>query len=222
MKTLFLILFLLWESPLQAQLNCSGGTFGCPDGFTQGRILFSDTTTVSVNAALQWDNTNQALLIAGTTGVSQGTLANEGGFFDVGSFVNNAGKGVLLGYSATNGYAVLSTNGTQDMIFATFISGTPTEGLRMSANGTANTSVGVRGRAPGSYSFYVNAGTAGVAGFFSTGSTTVSSLPAAALVPGQFIRVTDSTNVAAEGQTCVGSSTSTALAFSNGVAWKCF
>lgn len=54
------------------------------------------------------------------------------------------------------------------------------------------------------------------------GSTTVSALPSAASNPGAVIRVSDSTAVASEGQTCAGSSTNNALAFSNGSVWKCF
>jgi hypothetical protein len=50
----------------------------------------------------------------------------------------------------------------------------------------------------------------------------VSALPSAAANPGMMVYVTDSTAVAAEGQTCAGSSTNKALAFSNGVIWKCF
>ncbi len=57
----------------------------------------------------------------------------------------------------------------------------------------------------------------------SIGPVLVGALPgAAAGNKGQMISVSDSTAVAAEGQTCVGGSTNTALAFSNGVAWKCF
>lgn len=52
--------------------------------------------------------------------------------------------------------------------------------------------------------------------------TTVALLPAAASFPGAYVYVTDSTAIGAEGQTCVGSSTNKALAFSNGVVWKCF
>jgi hypothetical protein len=55
------------------------------------------------------------------------------------------------------------------------------------------------------------------------GPVTVASLPAAAAGnKGQIRPVSDSTSVATEGQTCVGSSTNTALAFSNGTVWKCF
>ncbi len=51
----------------------------------------------------------------------------------------------------------------------------------------------------------------------------VAGLPAAAAGnKGQMVSVSDSTAVASEGQTCVGSSTNTALAFSNGTVWKCF
>lgn len=51
---------------------------------------------------------------------------------------------------------------------------------------------------------------------------TVSALPSAASSTGAVAYVTDSTAVASEGQTCVGSSTNKALAFSNGTVWKCF
>lgn len=50
----------------------------------------------------------------------------------------------------------------------------------------------------------------------------VGSLPSASSNPGVFLYVTDSTSISAEGQTCVGSSTNKALAFSNGSVWKCF
>lgn len=53
--------------------------------------------------------------------------------------------------------------------------------------------------------------------------TTVAALPtAAAGNKGWQITVSDSTAVSAEGQACVGSSTHTAFAFSDGVGWKCF
>jgi hypothetical protein len=51
----------------------------------------------------------------------------------------------------------------------------------------------------------------------------VGSLPAAAAGnKGQYRIVSDSTAISAEAQTCTGSSTNTALAFSNGTVWKCF
>lgn len=50
----------------------------------------------------------------------------------------------------------------------------------------------------------------------------VGSLPSAASNAGKMIYVNDSTAISAEGQTCVGSSTTKALAFSNGSVWKCF
>lgn len=70
----------------------------------------------------------------------------------------------------------------------------------------------------------IDPGAQGVAfgGKFTPGSTTVASLPAAGSNGGSVMVVTDSTAVASEGQTCVGSSTNTALAFSNGSVWKCF
>jgi hypothetical protein len=59
--------------------------------------------------------------------------------------------------------------------------------------------------------------------FLGNGTQVVASLPAAAAGnKGWQIAVSDSTTVAVEGQTCVGSGTVTALAFSNGTVWKCF
>ncbi|MFZ0319488.1 MAG: hypothetical protein WAL56_10215 [Candidatus Sulfotelmatobacter sp.] len=59
-------------------------------------------------------------------------------------------------------------------------------------------------------------------GLMIVGTTTVGSLPSASGNPGAMIRVSDSTAVSSEGQTCVGSSSNVALAFSNGTNWKCF
>jgi len=55
------------------------------------------------------------------------------------------------------------------------------------------------------------------------GPVTLASLGAAAAGnKGQTAVLSDSTAVASEGQTCVGSSTNAAIAFSNGTIWKCF
>ena len=55
------------------------------------------------------------------------------------------------------------------------------------------------------------------------GASTVAQLPAASVNnAGQMRTVTDSTAIAAEGQTCAGTGAVTALAFSTGAAWKCF
>lgn len=59
--------------------------------------------------------------------------------------------------------------------------------------------------------------------FFQPPPITVSQLPAAAAGnSGQIRRVTDSTAITTEGQTCAGGSTNAAMAFSNGSVWKCF
>lgn len=60
-------------------------------------------------------------------------------------------------------------------------------------------------------------------GTFNIAPVTVGSLAAAAAGnKGQMIPVSDSTAVAVEGQACLGGGANTALAFSNGVIWKCF
>jgi hypothetical protein len=59
-------------------------------------------------------------------------------------------------------------------------------------------------------------------GALTINALTVATLPSAAANPGGIAYVTDSTAVASEGQTCAGSSSTKALAFSNGTVWKCF
>lgn len=59
-------------------------------------------------------------------------------------------------------------------------------------------------------------------GALTVNALTVATLPSASANPGGIAYVTDSTAVAAEGQTCAGSSSNKALAFSNGTVWKCF
>jgi hypothetical protein len=51
---------------------------------------------------------------------------------------------------------------------------------------------------------------------------TVVKLPSASANPGLITFVRDSKPISAEGQTCVGGSSTYALAFSNGSVWKCF
>jgi hypothetical protein len=53
-------------------------------------------------------------------------------------------------------------------------------------------------------------------------AATVGTLPLASSFPGVIMYVTDSTAITTEGQTCAGSSSNKALAFSNGSSWKCF
>jgi hypothetical protein len=59
-------------------------------------------------------------------------------------------------------------------------------------------------------------------GFVAPGSLTVTDLPLASGATGKMFTVSDSTAIIGEGQICVGGSTNTALAFSNGTVWKCF
>jgi hypothetical protein len=68
----------------------------------------------------------------------------------------------------------------------------------------------------GNMSFYAMGG-------LQAGSQTVAQLPAAGVNnAGQIRVVSDSTAIAVEGQVCAGAGVVTALAFSSGVAWKCF
>jgi len=54
------------------------------------------------------------------------------------------------------------------------------------------------------------------------GATTVGTLPPAASNAGAMFRVSDSTSISHEGQTCMPGGSHIALAFSNGSVWKCF
>jgi hypothetical protein len=54
------------------------------------------------------------------------------------------------------------------------------------------------------------------------GPTVVGSLPSASAYAGKTFSVSDSTSIATEGQTCVGGSSTSAVAVSNGTIWKCF
>jgi hypothetical protein len=73
----------------------------------------------------------------------------------------------------------------------------------------------------------ITGGTAGSgvnpsAGILALAFYTVAALPAAASNSGSVVMVSDSTAISAEGQTCVGMSSHTVLAFSDGANWRCF
>lgn len=60
------------------------------------------------------------------------------------------------------------------------------------------------------------------AGRYTLGATTVDALPPPSAHPGMLVSVSDSTAVTSEGQKCVAGGSSNALAFSDGLIWKCF
>lgn len=75
----------------------------------------------------------------------------------------------------------------------------------------------------GAQSFDVGTSVSTSFGPMTTSQIAVGSLPAAAGGNAGWVRVvSDSTAVVVEGQTCVGMGAAVALAFSNGVVWKCF
>jgi hypothetical protein len=65
-------------------------------------------------------------------------------------------------------------------------------------------------------------GTVTATGGVDPGLSTVGGLGAASASTGKMRRVTDSTGISSEGQTCTGGGSTVALAFSNGSVWKCF
>lgn len=85
----------------------------------------------------------------------------------------------------------------------------------------------IRFAATGTPSLTLNGANAIVLGSSAAGGGTfptiaVGSLPSATANNGSLFVVTDSTTISAEGQTCVGGSTTRALAFASGGTWKCF
>jgi hypothetical protein len=147
---------------------------------------------------------------------------------------SNATRTVNLKWSASLGaysYNVWRCNMTNPCLL-TDGSNSPNNGpwLRVALH-TTGTSYSDTSAAPTQYtpptvtgtgSTIVN-GTGAYAPFFQAPPITVSQLPAAAAGnAGQMRRVTDSTTINTEGQTCAGSGSAAALAFSNGKVWKCF
>jgi hypothetical protein len=137
-----------------------------------------------------------------------------------GTTVGNAPIGInlIVGAVTSNGLA----GGPINLIAGDSANGSEAAGsINLTAGSGINSSAVING---GSINLNLGAptggGTAGVMGLGS--GATVASLPAASTVPGSVAYVTDSTSISAEGQTCAGSSSNKALAFSNGTVWKCF
>lgn len=150
------------------------------------------------NSGLQTTNTYDTISIAANTGTVQIT---NNSWLNQGTPKPRYGVNFLGGVSN----AVVNGNNYAGATFGTSFLNPPSAGSNIQILGQ-ETSVLNR-----------------LMGYSLLGPVTVGALPAAAAGnKGQMISVSDSTAVAAEGQTCVGGSTNTALAFSNGTAWKCF
>jgi hypothetical protein len=129
--------------------------------------------------------------------------------------VDNAIDSLAFNPDGSTGSPAIGTGSSYGWIqsSAGVLSGPRDTGLSRPAAGTVCVDTTAVGNCAGTFKAAVIVPGAGIA---------VSALPSAAANPGAMIYVNDSTAIAAEGQTCAGSSTNKALAFSNGTAWKCF
>jgi hypothetical protein len=174
-----------------------GGGINFRSGFTQDATF--GFSFMKFNSTPAWGMVSNP---AGTAGSSGSFHITSQGFGQT--------RAIFLGVSVPSfgGVTAINAEGTGYVAF------------NLNSTGTNSGTGGVRFYAGGAGDGLVASidGT----GLVTVGSTTVASLPSAASNPGAMIRVSDSTTVSAEGQTCVGSSSNNALAFSNGSVWKCF
>lgn len=133
-------------------------------------------------------------------------------------FANVGGRPTIIqGNSAstsfTGGFVVTQNGGAYCFSNSSAVTGGCFGGISQGGNNIVDIITGSAGTPDGQLN----------AGIFNPTATIVGSLPAAATGNKGFVKVvSDSTTVAVEGQTCVGSGAITALAFSNGTVWKCF
>lgn len=168
-------------------------------------MTFHAGSSVSQSEYLTWDTYNN--LRAWRLDVSNTGTLGANGYWHLTSDGTNQSRIVIFG-SNNGGHSDLSAAGTGAVRFGRNFAGTNagTGGVEFYSGGSSPAKVA----------------SISSTGLVTVGSTTVGSLPSAASNPGAMIRVSDSTTVSAEGQTCVGSSSNNALAFSNGSLWKCF
>ena len=145
-----------------------------------------------------------------------GTNQNAGTYTGWSPFGSNCGLSTGSGTPGTCNWYVGTTgsSGTQVNPGTIAMTLSPTNGLTSTLG--FNGSIG--GTTPEAGTFT----TVNASSQINLGQTVVGSLPPASTNPGGMWFVTDSTAVSAEGQTCAGSSSSKAIAISNGTVWKCF
>lgn len=170
----------------------------------RGLLSAADWSTFNGKSSISGLSTSNCIPVAtSATTIGCSTITDDGMH---GGFSITVGGGIVQSGSATfyvgNGAAAQGT--------VLYCGGTP---------GSAACDVAIGPVA----TFTQNTLVTTLAGNLVQASTTVGALPAAAAGNKYTIRsVSDSTAVAAEGQTCVGGSTNAAMAYSNGVVWKCF
>lgn len=218
-------------------IGCGGG--GGSPGAPNFSVQFNDGGVFTGNAALtfnpatpvfEFNNTATGefvvqALVVGIGGVNTTeVVSNSGGTTIIGGTgVGGTGGGKLseiddlicLGDLEMLNCPNLTNPGAGGATVATIYLGGP---VNFVSTGGA---VAVLGMKTGEATPTLGLTTAGSAFFI--GATVVASLPAAAAGNSGYLQtVSDSTSVAAEGQTCVGGSTHTAIAISDGTQWKCF
>jgi hypothetical protein len=178
---------------------------------TNGTILGGYKTDTSDWINFFNSTTNSAFKVSSTGIVTTTNFANFGGDvnststagfgFGSRSYITSPADGkVLFRNNAQTGFTIIQFGGTTSSF-----PGIQTNGANLQAE-----------LADGS------AQTGWSAASLTTATVVVGSLPSASTNTGKMIVVSDSTTIVTEGQTCVGSSSGTALAFSNGTVWKCF
>jgi hypothetical protein len=172
--------------------------------FSSDSQLVVGGSGIAVNTSI---TSNVALTVANQVNSATGDLLD---------FYNGAtpvleGRVNISGYTAFNNYQAAST-GSYNWTNGANTAATLDTGLSRAAAGVVSVDTSTAGNSLGGL----------LAGAITPTGVLVSALPSASTNPGMIRVVTDSTTVSAEGQTCVGSSTNKALAFSNGSVWKCF
>lgn len=195
---------LLTLAPSLPLTQLQGGT-NRSSAITSGQIVYSDGSAYQGTSSMTW---NSSLGHLSTTGryivksASQNNPASDSGSLQM--FYNSSGDSATI-ISSSNDGSGGGSGKPLALISSTFA-------INIGSPSSFAAALSFDATKLGTFANYVL-----------PGNTVVGSLPAAAAGnKGQFIVVTDSTSISAEGQTCVGSSSNVALAFSTGSAWKCF
>lgn len=191
--------------------------------------ICTGTTQASFDVGIFFDNTSN-LAVSGSNVINNMCIDVTQSKCIVRIDAGNVSAGYYSNNKINTGVTYGLAGSTQDAIvdYSTTFANLPNAGINSKifcSDCTATTPTAASG--PGANLTRINSVWSGSpiisTGFFNQTTTTVGALPAAAAGnKGQMISVSDSTAVAAEGQTCVGGGAVTALAFSNGTVWKCF
>lgn len=225
------------------------GYYGSSTAYVNQPMLIDVNTTGTINGIVGTDAVAGMYVMGGNLNLKSNT-AGCGLLAAAGNFFTHAEQGdggsTQFCFTGFGGYANVTTDGDGSptkpngitMSYADYwdiaadCGGlvAPADSISLDANSSDNF---IRIRGNGSCDTPVNSGVNNTIQdlnkiLFTMGAPlvphnyTVSTLPSASTDSGAMVKVTDSTAITSEGQTCVGSSTNTALAFSNGSSWKCF